>query len=235
MHSYKCISIATLALASALPVAAGTLVETRSDEGEMSVHRIQGGKVRSDAGGPGYYVLLDAERKKAYMVNDHERSVMDMSDVMWGDGQAASAGQQPKARLVKQGKGPKIAGYSTVHYKRMVGNTHCGDEYLASKTMRDADLRRFGEMMSKMAKAGESMGGGMMGMPQDPCDADDGALFDTYLEHGMPLRSVDSDGTVSNEITRIETNVSISASEFQLPEGYAVMSMRSNPIPLKSI
>ena len=221
MHTYKLISIAMLALGSALPVVAGTLVETRGPEGEMSVHRIQGGKIRSDAGGPGNYLLLDESQKKAYFVNDEERSVMDMSDVMWAEDQPGSAGQQPQARLVKQGKGPSIAGYSTVHYKRMVGNTYCGDEFLASKTMRDAELRRFGEVMSKM---GESMGGGMMGM-QDPCDADDRSLYDTYLKQGMPMRSVDSDGTVTHEVTRIETNVSISASEYQLPEGYAVTSM----------
>jgi len=224
MNIVQRVSAALLLLAST--VNAGTVVESGGYEGETSVSRIQGGKVRSDAGEPGTYLLLDAERQTAYLVNDNERSVIDMSGMMWGADTAGNAQQQPKARLVKQGKGPKIAGYTTVHYKLMVGDTHCGDEYLASQPLQDENLRRFGEVMSRMAQTGEQMGGGMMGMTQDPCDGEHGELFETYLDEGMPMRSIDRDGTLSHEVISIRTNVSMSASEFKLPSDYEVMDMQ---------
>ena len=86
-------------------------------------------------------------------------------------------------------------------------------------------MQEFGELMSRMARQQKQMPGGGDAMMQDPCDTADSTLYEAYLEHGMPLRTVNKDGDVDNEVKRIQTNVSISAGYFELPKDYPVMSM----------
>ena len=76
-----------------------------------------------------------------------------------------------------------------------------------------------------MAQQQDQMSDGMGGMMQGPCDSADPSIFKAYLKHGMPLRSVNKDGVVDNEVKRIKTNISISADYFKLPKDYPVMSM----------
>ena len=224
---YRLILITLCMTITAMPVYSGTLVESVDQDGETVVTRFEGGNVRADTAQPGTYVLFDLKKEKAYLVDGSEHMVMDLSSQMWGQKQDMDAvtTKQPMARLVEQGKGPTIAGYPTVHYKVMVGDEYCGDEYLSSGAMKETDMQEFGEVMSRMAKQRQHSLGSMANMMQDPCDAADLTLYDEYLKHGMPLRSVDKDGTVDNEIKRIETNLSISSDTFKLPRDYPVMSM----------
>ena len=227
MNIYRFILIASCVTIMAMPAHSGTLVETTDQDGETVITRFDDGKVRSETAQPGSFVLIDLKKEKAYVVDDSRHIVMDISSQMWDQGQemAEPAVDYPKARLVEQGKGPTIAGYSTVHYKVMVGDKFCGDEYLSSKAIKEASMQEFSEVMSRMSKQQQQMFGDMGDMMQDPCDAADLTLYESYLEHGMPMRSVDKDGTVNNEVKRIETNVKIPADYFKLPKDYQVTSM----------
>jgi len=209
-----------------MPVYSGTIVESIDQNGETAITRFEDGNIRTDTGQPGVYVLLNFQQEKAYLVDDSQRMVMDMSSQMWGEDQGTTDGaaKQPKPRLVEQGKGPTIAGYITVHYKVMAGDEFCGDEYLSSKAMKESNMQQFGEAMSRMSRQQEQMSG-MTGMMQNPCDAAELTLYESYLQHGMPMRSVDRDGTVNNEVKRIQSNVSISKDYFELPRDYQVMNM----------
>jgi len=227
MSVYRFSLVTSCMLLMTLPAYGGTLVESTDQEGGVVVTRIEGNMVRTDmVEQPGTYVLFDLDKEKAYMVDDSEHMVMDLSTQMWDEGQGMPqhAAKHPKARLVEQGKGPTIAGYSTMHYKVMAGDEFCGDEYLSLKAMKETNMQEVGELMTKMARRQEQMAG-MAGLMQDACDAADLTLYETYLKHGMPLRSVDKDGKVSYEIKRVQTNASIPAGFFDLPRDYPVMTM----------
>jgi len=210
-----------------MPVYGGTLIESVDQDGETVTTRFEGTMLRADMPQSGSYMLFDLKKEKAYAVDESEHMVMDLSPQMWGKNRDTAGGtaNQPKARLVKQGKGPTIAGYPTVHYKVMVGDKSCGDEYLSSQAMSEANMREFGEAISRMAEQQDQMSDDMAGMTRDPCDSADHSIYEAYLKHGMPLRSVNKDGAVDNEVKRIRTNVSISEDYFKLPKDYPVMTM----------
>jgi hypothetical protein len=65
---------------------------------------------------------------------------------------------------------------------------------------------------------------GMMSGDEDPCMSLEGAMEAHYARLGVPMRTVEQDGTVSHEITRIDTGSSIPAATFEFPEGYPVHS-----------
>jgi len=226
MNMVRAILITSCVMMAAMPVFGGTLIESIDQDGETMTTRFESGMMRADMPQSGSYMIFDLKREKAYAVDESEHMVMDLSAQMWGQNpdMAGEAANQPKARLVKQGKGPTIAGYPTVHYKVMVGDKSCGDEYLSSQVMSEAHMRELGEAMARMAQQ-DQMSEDMEGMTQDPCDSADHSLYEAYLKHGMPLRSVNEDGAVDNEVKRIQTNVSISADYFKLPKDYPVMTM----------
>jgi len=227
MKVVRTILITSCMTLAAMPVYSGTLIESIDQEGEAVTTRFEGGMMRADMPQPGSYMIFDLKKEKAYVVDESEHMVMDLSAQMWGRNadMAGGTADRPEARLVKQGKGPTIAGYPTVHYKVMVGDTFCGDEYLSSRAMSEANMQEFGEAMSRMAQQQAQMAGDMGGMMQDPCVSADRSLYEAYLKHGMPLRSVNKDGAVDNEVKRIQTDASISADYFKLPKGYPVMTM----------
>jgi len=227
MNKYHPFIIISFMIFTVIPAYSGTLVESTDQDGETVITRFDDGNMRADTGEPGVYVLFHLEKEKSYVVDESQHMVMDLSSQMWGSDQemAESASKLPKARLVEQGKGPTIAGYSTVHYKVMVGEEFCGDEYLSSRAMKETNLQEFGEVMSRMSKQQQQMSGSMAAMMQDPCDTADLTLYEVYLKKGMPMRTVDKDGIVDNEVKRIETNASIPAGFFELPKDYPVMTM----------
>jgi hypothetical protein len=210
-----------------LPGVAGTLIESRDDVGGSSTVKIETTHVRIESGDDSGYMLIDMKNNKVYSVSNDDHMVIDASTpVDMGPADTEQTDVPHTApTITKIGKGPRIAGYSTVHYKVSVGDQHCYDEYLASKPLENKDVKNFTAMMSKWSSEQRKYAGGMY-EDEDECDAAESVVTDQYTKLGIPMRTVDSAGTVIHEITRIQTGVSFPSSVFTPPKEYPVVTQQ---------
>ena len=201
------------------------MIETRDDVGGSSMVKIEGSRVRIDSGDDSGYMLIDMKQNKVYSVNNDDHMVIDAStpvEINMTD--AVPQGTAPATpTLTKIGNGPKIAGYATVHYKVLIGDQLCFDEYLATKPLENKDVKKFTEMMSRWSNEQRKHGSAMF-EDEDECDAAESVITDQYTKLGIPMRSVDSAGTVIHEITRIQSGTSFPSGVFQLPKEYPVIT-----------
>jgi len=131
-------------------------------------------------------------------------------------------GDSVKAKLVKRGNGPKIAGYSTKHYQLKALDKACSDYYF-SKTAAKVDyIEAFIDASNKMVNSRK-----VKGMPVHPCQQAQDELEADMKKHGVTLKLVFKGGKdhVMYEITSIQTGVKVPADVFALPtSGYKMMS-----------
>ncbi len=218
-------ALALTAMVASLPAIAGTLIESQDDVGGTSTVKIESTHVRIDSGDDSGYMLIDMKNNKVYSVSNDDRMVIDAStpvDMGQADmEQVATAAPT----ITKIGDGPKIAGYLTVHYKIAVGGEDCYDEYLAVKPLENIDVKHFTEMMSKWSSEQRKHSSSMF-EDEDECDAAESVVMDKYTTLGIPMRTVDSAGTVIHEITRIQSGVTFPSSVFIQPKEYPVVTQQ---------
>lgn len=206
---------------------AGTLIESRDDVGGSSTVKIAGMHVRIDSGDDSGYMLIDIKNNKVYSVSNDDHMVIDAStpvDMGPADMEQTDIFHTAPS-ITKVGKGPRIAGYPTVHYQVAVGDQHCFDEYLAAKPLENKDVKNFTEMMSKWSSEQRKRAGGMF-EDEDECDAAESIVMDHYTSLGIPMRTVDSAGTIIHEITRIQTGISFPSSVFIPPKEYPIVTQQ---------
>lgn len=221
--------IAVLTLAAAVPGAyAGTTIESHDDVGGSSTVKIQGFQARIDNGNDSGYMLIDMRADKVYSVSNDDRMVLDASSPIPPDEDPYGAGQggtPPAPTVTKVGSGPTIAGFPTIHYRIMVGEEHCYDEYLAPKPLENHEVLRFTQTMSKWSSR-LRRNTAPSSEVDDACDAVVDALNEQYPTLGIPMRTVDGAGTVIHEVTRIQGGETFPARLFKLPAEYPVITQR---------
>ncbi len=208
-----------LLFAVSAPVFGATLLEMKDGEGGNQKMWIDGERMRiQDSSEPGY-MLMHVKEKKMYVVDAEERQVLDMSGVFANRRGGGPQAAKLDVALVKQGKGPKIAGYDTMHYALTVNGEKCSDEYLSGKALSDIAATDAFEALSELAPEGP------MGMAQlGPCEAADFQLTEIYKQHGYPLRIVRADGSLESEVTSVVKNAAAPEGGFSLPADYPVVT-----------
>lgn len=179
-----------------------------------------------------FYMLMNHKEGKIYNINVKQNKAIAIEiDAKTPPPMPAHMAQppqqtdqpEPKTEFTKKGAGPKIAGYDTVHYQVMADGQLCSNEYLAPEALKVAHVKDFLNAMFTMSISRRKlMPFGMMA--KDPCFvAHTNAQLET-LDIGIPMRSVDKNGNVMQEILEIKTDVEVAADMFTLPKGIEVQT-----------
>lgn len=201
-----------------------TLIESKDDQGTVMKMWLEGSAMRIDIGNEPTYMLFDVKKKKMYAVDPAKREAMDMSHLFNEDNRNRPGQPAYTIQFEKQGKGPVIAGYDTVHYLTTVNGMKCSDEYLSKKAFDDVGSLEIFEALSTMAEsAGTEMDMGME--TPDPCESGQANAMELYEKHGYPLKMVENDGSVDSEVIRIALKVAKPQKDFQVPDGYQVIDL----------
>lgn len=199
------------------------LIESINDEGKKGRVVIDEGRARVDAGVLGGYMLINLNDGVAYVIDHSERVILDLSSPMVNNHPHSEMMKQvppPRVSIKKKGKGPVVAGYQTIRYRVSINGLHCFDELLSEQLLTYPHVKRFVEVIGAATGADAESG---MGVPFDdeaPCESADELFDDHYHKLGLPMRTIDSNGLVSHEITRVDTDLDPPAGTFASPPGY---------------
>jgi hypothetical protein len=166
-------------------------------------------------------MVINGEDNTYYLVNPDERSVMDLSGFL-NSSAGTGTGSSVTTELKRKGNGPRIAGYDTVEYEMLADDRSCGVIFGSQAALKKVD--EFAEVFSKMAARGSAVAS-QFGVPQDPCIAAAGQSPEMLKRTGLPLRSLDKNGALQNEVIRIDTNAQLPANAFSVPPDYARQDM----------
>jgi len=201
-----------------------TLVESKDDQGMVMKMWLDGSVMRIDIGNEPTYMLFDVKKKKMYAVDPAKREAMDMSNLFNEDNRNTTGQPAHTIQFEKQGKGPVIAGYDTVHYQATVNGMKCSDEYLSKKAFNDIGSLEIFEALSTMAESA-SMGMDMGMETPDPCESVQANAMEIYEKHGYPLKMVENDGSIDSEVIKISLKVAKPQKDFQVPDGYQIIDL----------
>ncbi len=202
---------------------ADTVIKDKTPDGGEGTISIHDGWARMDSDQSQEYQIWDLNKGVLYAVSPAERRIMEMKP---GEHQGAQPGVAVKLEMKKVGKGPKIAGYSTEEYLVMANGKQCGKEYISKRAAKNADIQHLLDNTSKLADLA-MMPRAMMGMSNtDPCVLADMDKSDHFKKLGIPLKSIDADGQVDNEIVSIDTKAKLDAKLFALPSDYERTNMQ---------
>jgi len=215
----KTLLLACFALGISLHLAAhaATLIETEEPEAGILQLWVGDGVMRIDDNAGNGYSLMDAKRRKMFVVNPEERQVMDMSNSLQT---LSTEDETPPSGLTlsSQGPGPTIAGYDTEHYVVSFEGRKCKEIFASVQALEDTDM---GDLIALLGEftAGivDPMGEGR----QDPCAYAESTL--DYRKLGLPLRTLDSTGGQDYLVRRIELQVADPPGGFSLPNDYQVI------------
>jgi hypothetical protein len=218
MPRFRLITMAAIA-ATVVPLQAATLLEQRDAESHTIMY-IDGVQMRAETPGQPGYMLMNFEAGTMYMVSPEEKTVIDNSAMLKAmrEQKPQSTGRQPSVRFQHMGPGPIIAGYKTEHFAEYVDDTHCADIFLSKDALDDSGFSEFMDAMES----------GVMNSDEEessPCDWGSVEGFSLVRKHGYPLRELDADGTLNNEVIRIQTDAAVPEGGFELPAGYQVITM----------
>ncbi len=210
------------------PVTAGVVIESINKHQQRSKVSIEETRARIDSGSAGDYLLMDLASGKTYTVNhlegvviDHESAVATSEHIT----NAVKDRMMPKVELMKQGDGPVINGYPTVHYRVMIkGSIHCSDEYLSAKAVENEIVKRFVAAMARGTEGRDNIIMASLFGDEQMCEAAADIVDDEYAAKGIPMRSVDSQGMVTHEITSITAPVTFAIEDMTLPSDYELLS-----------
>lgn len=201
---------------------AGILIESVNGDGDKGKVMIDGMRARIDSGDLGGYMLVNLESGQIYAVDHSERVIMELTPEKPSDKAhpGLKHGKPPQIKLTDAGKGPDILGYATQRYRVSINGLHCFDEYLSAQLLEHAELKHFVETLARATRAESNTA---IGMPFDasaPCESANELVDDYYPRYGIPLRTVDSNGLVSHEVKRIDTNAEFLPGTFIVPPNY---------------
>jgi len=205
---------------------AGTIIESRDLEGRINKLTVEGEKVRLETSETGY-MLIDLKEKKFYTIEPNEQRIIDMSSFYSMPIAQSQSGDRGKINVhfKKMGKGPNIAGYPTTHYKMMINEFVCADEYLSKEAYTLSDVktlfRAYAHMSGREAAMGVSGDG-------DPCERLEFEMSEEQYEKlGIPMRTVARDGHTDHEVMTIKENATIAETLFNLPKSYTTLTVEN--------
>ena len=207
---------------------AGILIESTDNVGNNVSVLIDNNMVRVDSSDLEGYMVIKLTEQKLYVVSHEEHVVIDLSstadDNARPDGSLASKTERPVTTYVDQGSGPEIAGYATQHYRVMVGDKRCFDEFLSKKMISYPEVHEFIKVMAKQSQARENEGMVEYFTADNPCESAEDDMDQKHLSMGLPLRTLDDQGIAIYEVKRITLNAASSADTFNFPKDYPLVS-----------
>lgn len=217
----KIILIVTLFFSWSSIIYADTLVQIKTEDGNISKIMSNGKMTRiSMAPEPGY-ILINHANQNMHMVIPEEKTIMNMS----ADMTKKTAPVKVNIKIKEIGKGPKIAGYSTKKYAVTADGQDCGMIYGSKKALKNTDINNIFNALNKMMENQSQMMGGMSEM-MDACDrADMSSLADQGKIAGLPLRTTDRNGALTSEVLSIDSKANLPATNYELPSDYKMTSM----------
>lgn len=230
---YPFLSCVALGVALALkamvpPAMAGTLIESTDNVGNNVTVLIGDKMARVDSSDLDGYMVVDMSRQKIYVVSNEEQVVIDLSSSAHSDSvpdrPPTTRPERPTATYVDEGTGPEIAGYTTRHYKVMVGSMLCFDEFLSKKMIQNPGVHKFIEVMAKQSQVRENEGMTEYFAADNPCESAEDVMDQRHLSLGLPLRTLDDEGIAIYEITQITLNAAVPAASFKFPENFPLIS-----------
>jgi len=171
-------------------------------------------------------MLVDLKKNTFYNIEPNEERIVDMSSFYSIPiAQIAGAEDRIAVHFKKVGKGPKIAGYNTTHYKMMINKFVCADEYLSRQAYAVADMKTLFKVYVHMSGREAAMGVSGDG---DPCERVEFEMTETqYKKLGIPMRTVSRDGHTDHEIMAIKIDTKIAKKVFKLPESYTTLTVEN--------
>ena len=210
------------------PVSAGVVVESVNKHQMHSKVSIEETRARIDSGSADDYLLMDLASGKTYSVNHLEGVVIDHESEVATSEHITSAikdRMMPKVELVKQGDGPQVNGFATVHYRVMINDTiHCSDEYLAPAATENEIVKNFVAAMARGSDGVDAIIMASLFGEEQMCEAAADIVDDEYAAKGLPMRSVDKEGLVTHEITHINQHAMLRNEDMTIPAGYELLS-----------
>lgn len=222
----------TIAISIALPVAAQAGIRITGHEGNdnQSIVAIEGDMARIDNSTQDGFILIDMTKEKIYAVSNREKQVVDLTSPAPEPSahaeQAIEKVGMPQVVMQPMGAGPVVSGYPTAHYRVMVNDTVCYDEYLAMAPLDNAALMRF---VRTMARASRTEKNDFLSIAMDEsnlCKVADNLVDDQYPTLGIPMQTVGTDRQVTHQINAIDENVAFDGDFFRWPESYPVYTRR---------
>jgi len=212
----------------ASPINASVVIESVNKHQMHSKVSIEATRARIDSGSADDYLLMDLASGKTYTVNHLEGVVIDLESAVATSEHITSAikdRMMPKVELLKQGEGPVVNGFATVHYRVMINDTiHCSDEYLAPAATENEIVKNFVAAMARGSDGVDAIIMASLFGEDQMCEAAADIIDDQYAEKGLPMRSMDSEGMVSHEITHINQHSMLTNEEMTIPAGYELLS-----------
>ncbi len=188
-------SLAAAMVVIASPLNAGVVIESVNKHQMHSKVSIEATRARIDSGSADDYLLMDLASGKTYTVNHLEGVVIDLESAVATSEHITSAikdRMMPKVELLKQGEGPLVNGFATVHYRVMINDTiHCSDEYLAPTATENELVKNFVAAMARGSDGVDSIIMASLFGEEQMCEAAADIVDDEYAEKGLPMRSVD--------------------------------------------
>lgn len=223
MKNKKLVFCLIPALVFSTNLLATSLIETKREEGQDTMY-VDGYKMLITGIDEDVRMIMDLQKKKAYMVNPKNKSAMDMSEVTWKALKEAGNKKAPPkvdARLEKAGPGPEIAGYATTHYVIYVDGKKCAEKWTSEKALKDSGFGTiWGDYGDFLVSASVSAG-------DHPCELAEYQVFRDD-KFGLALKETDHNCETS-EVLRIERNANVDRSLFEIPADYKVVKLPTSP------
>lgn len=210
---------AVMLLASADGFSA-VMIEMKDSEGMSRIYA-EGPEGRMEMASGNEYMVINGKDNTFYLVSPDDKSVMDMSGFL-NDAPGTRSGSPVKSELKRRGDGPEIAGYDTVEYEMLANGKSCGVVFGSKDALEK--VNEFAEVFAKMAARGSAMAA-QFGVTQDPCIAAADESPEALKKTGFPMRSLDENGALLNEVVRIDTDAKLPANAFTIPPDYARRDM----------
>jgi translation elongation factor P/translation initiation factor 5A len=216
-------------IVSVTPTWAATIVERRDTRGDKQKIIMEKQHARIETSNSNFYTLIDLEKEKAYMVNADKKELMVMNIVGTPPQPPANMPPLPKsaavkAELVKQGKGPEIAGFTTVNYQVIADDKVCSENYFSSAAVKVPYIKAFIDAMYQMSNSRKPKG-----LPVHPCQQAHDDLEAQSMKLGVPMKSIikgrgKKGDKVRYEIISIQTDVKVPEDTFTLPKKYQLQT-----------
>ncbi len=208
----------------ALPALADIEITTRSPEGGTSTFISNGKIARMDGGGQPGFVLIDLSNGNMKMVDDRRRSIMEMG-TPGVSMDSASAPSRVQTELKDRGAGPKIAGYSTRRFEVTANGRVCATVFGSKAVLDLPGVEAIFSALDKMQQQTQNMMGAFAGQ-RDACEQADMQMSKQFRRTGAPMRMIDANGQLDNEVVSIRKNISKPASFYAAPSDYQVTNMQ---------
>ncbi|MGH8477800.1 MAG: hypothetical protein ACRER2_18885, partial [Methylococcales bacterium] len=201
----------------------GTIVDLRDRNGRDSQFFTDDQMARLDLAERKTYIILDYATQDAKVVMPNRMEVLDLSGKIPSFVAGASIADQTTLRIEIEGEGPTVAGYPTRQYKLSRNGEYCGTVLASKQALEDTGTARTFKSLQKVAdKLADSIA--TLAYALSPCERAMANTLDQVASIGAPLKSVNRQGQVDLEVTRIRTDVGLPPNTFAIPSDYKLVT-----------